>query len=160
MIITYSGEGKFEIKTRQAKILTGDKIKINDFEIPGSGEYEIGEIQTEVIDGITIFRSEGISLSYLDKRKKAIEEKELERMSDIDILFIPVGGGEVFDAKEASAAIAEIEPKIVVPMHYKDIAQFTKVEGATGEPQDSLKISKDSLPEDERQVIVLKNKTQ
>lgn len=158
MIINYLKEGIFEIKTSKGKITTGEQITINEFVLPGVGEYEVGEIQVEVIDNITIFHTDGMSLGYLDKRKKPLEEKEIERISDIDILFVPVGGGDVFDAKEALAAISAIEPKIVIPMHYKDLSDFRKAEGSIGEGLESFKISRDKLPTEERQIIVLNPK--
>jgi len=158
MIINFMNDGIFEIKTTKGKITTGDEISINEFKLPGAGEYEIGEIQAEVIDNITIFHADGISLGYLDKRKKPLEEKEIERISDIDVLFVPVGGGDVFDAKEASRAIAAIEPKIVIPMHYKDLEEFRKIEGAAGEGVENIKISRDKLSSEERQIIVLNPK--
>ena len=156
MIITYFGEGKFEIKTSKGKILTGEKVKINDFSINESGEYEISGIETELIDNIAVFRTEGISITYLDKRKKPLSEKEIERISNIDILFTPVGGEGVFSVKESSEAINQIEPKIVIPMYYQDLTEFCKEEGVCAQPQDQLKISHDKLPTEEREIIVLR----
>ena len=36
-----------------------------------------------------------------------------------DILLVPVGGYYTLDAKQAIEVINQIEPKIVIPMHYK-----------------------------------------
>jgi L-ascorbate metabolism protein UlaG (beta-lactamase superfamily) len=34
------------------------------------------------------------------------------------VLFVPVGGGETIGPAEASNVIAQIEPRVVVPIHY------------------------------------------
>lgn len=156
MQILFFGEGKFQIKTKVATINTGEQIKINDFIIPGPGEYEVAGVEVENRDGMTFFRAEDINIIYLDKRKKPFDEKEVESIDDdMDILMIPIGGGEVFDPKEALTAIGEIEPKIVIPMHFTDITEFSKVEGISFEKIDALKINKSSLTEEERKIIIL-----
>lgn len=155
MQITNLGDGKFEIKTKSTTITTGQEIKIGNFVLPGPGEYEISEVQTEVIDNITVFHSEGLNLAYLDKRKKNLNDKEVERINGSDILFVPVGGSEVFDAKQASQAIAQIEPKIIIPMHYDDISEFQKVIGGLQEQLDSLKIAKNQITDDDQKKVII-----
>lgn len=160
MQILYFGEGNFKIQTRHAIITTGEKCKINDFTIPGSGEYEIAGVRAESIDSILVLEADKFIIAYLDKRKKPLDDKELERLENVDILLIPVGGGEVFDPKEALAAIKNIEPKIVISMHYKDISEFSRLEGISPETLDELKI-KGELPEEaSRRIIILNAKNQ
>lgn len=155
MQILFFGEGKFQIKTKLATINTGEQIKINDFAIPGPGEYEVAGVEVENINGITFFKAEDLNIVYLDKRKKTLEEKEVEGIDDVDILMVPIGGGEVFDPKEALTAIGEIEPRIVIPMYFIDAREFSKVEGVSFETMDQLKINKSSLTEEERKIIIL-----
>jgi hypothetical protein len=155
MIITYFGADKFEFKAKNGTVILDKSIKIGEQEISDSGEYEIGGIEVEIMGDIKIFRTESMTITYLYNRKKALSEEELQSLSNIDILLIPVGGAEVFSAKEAIDAVSNIEPRIVIPMHYQDLGEFCKGEGNCSEPQDSLKISKDKLPQEERQIIVL-----
>jgi L-ascorbate metabolism protein UlaG (beta-lactamase superfamily) len=81
------------------------------------------------------------------------------------VLLIPVGGGTTLGAAKASDLISLLEPKIVIPMHYKtellkglDLApvdQFLKEMGIKEVPPvDSLKVTKGSLPS-ETQVVVM-----
>jgi L-ascorbate metabolism protein UlaG (beta-lactamase superfamily) len=43
---------------------------------------------------------------------------QLDEIGNVDVLFIPVGGGETIGPDEAVSVISQIEPRIVVPMHY------------------------------------------
>ncbi|MFC1622860.1 MBL fold metallo-hydrolase [Patescibacteria group bacterium] len=46
--------------------------------------------------------------------------EDLEKIGEIDILMIPVGGNFTITGKEASKLVHKIEPKMVIPMHFKD----------------------------------------
>lgn len=155
MQIIYLGEGNFELKTKSATILTGKEIKINDFVLPGDGEYEVADIQVEMIDNITAFHNEELNIIYLDKRKKILSDKEIERVNGADILFVGVGGGEVFDPKGAVEAINQIEPKIIIPMYYQDISEFLKVIGGPHEESELFKITKSQVNVDEQKKVMI-----
>ncbi len=156
MIITYLGNDKFEFKTKNGNVLLNNTVKIDNEEINDSGEYEIGGIEVEIMGDIKIIRTEGMAIGYLYNCKKSLTEEELEFLSNIDILLVPIGDDKVFSAKEAVDAVSNIEPRIVIPMHFQDLSEFCKGEGNCGEPQDNLKITRDKLPQEERQIIVLK----
>lgn len=158
MQILYYGTGKFLLKTKKATIELDDKIKINDFIIEGSGEYEVGGTEAECIDGVAMLRAEDINIIYLDKRKKELTDKELDRIEDVDIAFVPIGGEDVYDPKEAIRAINDLDPAIVIPMHYKDASAFSKLEGVSPETQDELKITKANINQEERKVYILNAK--
>ncbi|OGD67019.1 hypothetical protein A3F08_03675 [Candidatus Berkelbacteria bacterium RIFCSPHIGHO2_12_FULL_36_9] len=152
MTINFHGEGNFEIKCKEGTVITGEKMKINEFEIPGAGEYEVTGISAEMTDGIFTFRSEDMNLTYL-RRKNPLNDSELERVKDTDILFIPIF--ELMESKTAIEVINQIEPKIVLPMFYQTIEQVKEIEGLSPETSDQLKITKLNLPQEERKVIVL-----
>ncbi|MCL5794972.1 MAG: MBL fold metallo-hydrolase [Patescibacteria group bacterium] len=155
MIVTFLGNEKFEFKTKNGNIVVDNFVKINDQQITDSGEYEIAGVEVEIMGNIKIVRAEGMAIGYLYNCQKTLSEEELGFLSNIDILLIPVGGEEVFSAKEAMEAVSNIEPRIVIPMHYQDLTEFCKGEGNCGEPIDSLKITKDKLLQEERQIVVL-----
>lgn len=152
MIITFHGQGDFKIKAKEGTILTGDKITINDFVISGPGEYEVAGISAEQIDGIFVFRAEEMTLTYL-KRKNILNDQELEKVKDTDILFVPVS--EIMEPKTALEVANQIEPRILIPMFYKSLSEFQKIEGISPKIMDQLKISKNLLPEEEREVVAL-----
>ncbi|MFH1780628.1 MAG: MBL fold metallo-hydrolase [Candidatus Nealsonbacteria bacterium] len=154
-------------------------IKGAPFIIDGPGEYEVKEV---FIRGIPSFHDEEdgkkrgantiytleveeLKLCHLgDFGQKELTEDQLEQIGDIDILMIPVGGEFTIDAKGAAHIISQIEPKIVIPMHYaipKLKAQLDGVDKFLKEigkksvvPQPKLLIKKKDLPL-ETQVVVL-----
>ncbi len=115
----------------------------------------------------TIYKieSEDLTLCHLgDLGEKILKEETLEKLSEIDILFIPVGGNYTIDAEEAVAIINQIEPKIVIPMHYQlkgskikldALEKFLKAFGKKSEELDKLVIRKTQLSQ-ETKLIVLK----
>ncbi|MFA5392566.1 MAG: MBL fold metallo-hydrolase [Candidatus Paceibacterota bacterium] len=114
----------------------------------------------------TIYKieTEDLTLCHLGNLgEKILKEEALEKLSEIDILFIPVGG-DTIDAEEAVAIINQIEPKIVIPMHYQlkssknkldALEKFLKAFGKKPEELDKLVIRKTQLPQ-ETKLIVLK----
>lgn len=65
-----------------------------------------------------VFDSEDVRMAYLGALGHMLDEKTVEKIGDVDILFVPVGGGDTIAPKEIDALIREIEPKIILPMHY------------------------------------------
>lgn len=68
---------------------------------------------------IFVFESEDIHIGYLGALGHDISGEVLEKLSGVDILFVPVGGSDTLDIKTAGELVRKIEPKIVIPMHYK-----------------------------------------
>ena len=48
-----------------------------------------------------------------------LDEDTVQKIGDVDILFIPIGGTFTLDAKQAWRIIKKVKPRIAVPMHYK-----------------------------------------
>lgn len=109
-------------------------IKDDYFLVNGPGEYEIKGVK---VKGITSFHdkekgvSRGLNTLYLievegikilhcgDFGQERLEDIQLEKIGGVDILMVPVGGFFTIDAKEAMGIVKQIEPKVVIPMHYK-----------------------------------------
>lgn len=89
---------------------------------------------------------------------------QAEEMGAIDILLVPVGGGCGIDAPPAAETVALLEPKLVIPMHYKTdadtykldpIDRFLKEMGIKADERHAkIAVTKSSLP-DTTQVLVL-----
>lgn len=108
------------------------------------------------IDGITILHCGDLGTTLSDS--------QLEKIGDIDVLLIPVGGTYTVNAKEAAEVVRQIEPRMVVPMHYKipgvnldidDVKNFSKEMGNGSEVLQKLKISKKDLPVEEIKLVIL-----
>ena len=83
----------------------------------------------------------------------------------MDILLIPVGGVYTIDGKQAVGIIKQIEPKIIIPMHYKisgltidlePATAFLKEIGIKPEEVESYRINAKSLPQEEMKLIMFK----
>jgi L-ascorbate metabolism protein UlaG (beta-lactamase superfamily) len=62
--------------------------------------------------------SEDIKVCHLGDLGADLSPHQLEEM-DVDILFIPIGGKYTLDGVRAAELVRKIEPKVVIPMHYK-----------------------------------------
>lgn len=157
MTITFYGKNKFKIKCKEGIITTGESIKINDFTLTEPGEYEVAGISVENIDGIYNFFAEDINMTYL-KRNKILTNTELEKVEGADILFLPVG--EIIEPKTALEIANQIEPKILIPMHYQSVEELKKIKEFSPEVIDELKLSKNAFDTEERKVIALNIKNE
>lgn len=65
------------------------------------------------------FRVDDITFCHLGDLGHKLNDDMVEMLGDIDVLFVPVGGTFTLNADKAWKVIKMIDPKIVVPMHYK-----------------------------------------
>jgi len=146
--------------------------------IDGPGEYEIQGIFVTGIasyhdrrkgrdrgkNTIYLFDFEGLTVCHLGDLGQVPTQSQVEDLSDIDILLVPVGSHTTINVAEASEVISLLEPRVVIPMHYRteamgdspldSVDRFLKVMGVKGTPQERLKVTKSTLPDD-MQVVVL-----
>lgn len=66
-----------------------------------------------------IIETEEMRICHLGDLGHDLDEKQLEKINGIDIIMIPVGGKYTIDGKKAVDIVKKIEPKIVIPIHYK-----------------------------------------
>lgn len=154
-------------------------ITDTSLKIDGPGEYEakgvaVTSIQTyhdskegaergkNLVYNIEI---DGLNVVHAgDLGQNTFEKEQLDAIGSCDILLIPVGGTYTIDSKRATEIISQLEPKIVIPMHYgieglkfplDPVENFLKEMGAENmEPIAKLTVTKDRLPE-ELQVVLL-----
>jgi L-ascorbate metabolism protein UlaG (beta-lactamase superfamily) len=156
-------------------------VKGNPKVISGPGEYEIKGIFIIGIptfhDGrrgklsgrntIYLFDFEELTICHLGDLGHVPTQAQIEDLGEVDVLLIPVGGVTTIGPAEASEVISLLEPKIVIPMHYKTDAlqemelqpvdQFLKEMGTKEtDPEDRLKVRRGGLPSD-TQVMLLNN---
>lgn len=156
-------------------------IEGSPFSIEGPGEYEIRGVYIQGIPSfhdevegqkrgqntLYIIEAEEMRLCHLgDLGQAELTPQQLDSIGQIDILMVPVGGVYTTDAKQASKVISQLEPKIIIPMHYAwprlkikldSLDKFFKAMGVKAiEPQTKLLIKKKSLPAEGSQVVPLK----
>ncbi len=106
------------------------------FVIQGPGEYECGAVTVRGYGMKTVYdkeeryttiyqvRMEDMNLVFLGALGTAeIDPKILSELGDIDILFIPIGGGDVLDVPAASKLAVKLEAHLILPMHYDKSAK-------------------------------------
>lgn len=71
------------------------------------------------LNTVYVFESEDMRLCHLGDLGAAPTEKQLEAINGIDVLMIPIGGKYTLDGEKAAQLVKKIEPKMVIPMHYK-----------------------------------------
>jgi len=136
----------------------------------GPGEYEISGVFITGIatyhDGrrgasrgrntVFVFDFEGVTVCHLGDLGHVPTQSQAEALSEVDVLLIPVGGVHTIDAAKAAEVISLIEPRLVIPMHYKTprekarlqpVDKFLKEMGlAPPAAQPELRVTKSSLP--------------
>lgn len=162
------------------ELIKSTNLSPEPFVISGPGEYEVKGV---MIYGVPSFHddkkgtergentmylieTEGIWLAHLgDLGQKTLDNEQLEQVRDIDILLIPVGGTYTINDKEANPIISQIEPCLIIPMHYKipglnlkidGVDKFIKEMGLKPEEMKKLKVNKKDLSVEETRLVVLK----
>ena len=160
-----------------AQSLSGEPLIVE-----GPGEYEYKEINIKGVfsrhddkegkergaNTVYIIEMENIKICHLgDLGQKKLTDEQLEDINGVDILMAPVGGsGYTIDGETAVEIINQIEPRIVIPMHYKipgltiklDAVDVFLKEMGVGKKEtvDKLTLKKKDLPQEETEVVVMK----
>jgi len=152
--IVLTGPGEYEVKGI-------DVVGIATFHDGNEGAQRGKNVMYKIdIDGMTVLHCGDLG--------HKLTEEQVEVIDNVDILLIPVGGFYTIDAATAGDVVTQLEPSIVIPMHYNrdgldpkafgnltPLANFLKVIGQeTVMPLPKLKVTKDSLPQ-ETQVVIL-----
>jgi hypothetical protein len=150
--------------------------KDGQFFISSWGEYESKGVFVQGVPSLTInkgqniiflIEAEGVRVCHLGLfGEQDISEEQLEAIGRVDILLVPIDGDKTINFKEAERIIAEIEPKMVIPMAYnskkKDtLNAFLKAMGEKEiASQEKLSISKKniSVESEKAEIIILEEK--
>ena len=152
--------------TEDAVTLSG-----NPFILDTPGECDIKGVLITAVPGdqpdsiMLRIDAEGMSLAHLGLVKTPLTEQQRELLSDIDVLFVPVGGTNSYDAEAAVKAVNDLEPRVVIPIAFKcdtdpkadPIDGFLKEMGhaGNGKPEPKVILKKKDLPIEDTQVVVL-----
>lgn len=153
-------------------VTRGDK---EPFVIKGPGEYEFREMFVdgypskttydgkERINTIYALEIDKMQIAFLGAHGESDVPNEMkEEMSEIDILFVPIGGEGVMDAQEAYKLAVKREPKIIIPIHFGSIGEkdalkkFLEEGGAEDvKSVDKLTIKSKDLIDKKGEIVVL-----
>jgi L-ascorbate metabolism protein UlaG (beta-lactamase superfamily) len=117
---------------------------------------------------VYVFELEGFRVAHLGDLGHMLDDALLSSLGDIDVLLLPVGGTYTIDPEMAVKVTQAIEPKMVIPMHYKtsglkeDLASnllpvedFVKALGRTEEHTKKLSLKPGGLLPEELKLIIL-----
>lgn len=118
---------------------------------------------------VFVFQAEGMRLCHLGDLGHSLNEDQMEKINGVDILLIAVGEYNAVSAKEAAKLVSEIDPRIVIPMHYKipGLKNKNKISGVEkfceemgtkkSQALDKFLAKKKNLPQEETQLVILKH---
>ena len=101
--------------------------------IKGPGEYEISNT---LVLGLTTFHDkedgaqkgkntvyvmqlDDLSICHLGDLGHVLTSQQVEDIGNVDVLLVPVGGVSTINATAAAEVVRQLDPKAVVPMHFK-----------------------------------------
>ena len=145
--------------------------------VRGPGEYEISDVLITGVasyhdnkrgqelgrNTIYVIHMDDLVICHLGDLGHILQEEQLEEVADADILLIPIGGQHTINAAQAAEVISQVEPHIVIPMHYSSsigdapnpLDKFCREMGIEAiNPQPKLSITRSALPA-ETQVVIL-----
>jgi L-ascorbate metabolism protein UlaG (beta-lactamase superfamily) len=145
--------------------------------VRGPGEYEISDVLITGVasyhddkkgqeygrNTIYVIHIDDLVICHLGDLGHILQEEQLEEVADADVLLIPIGGEHTINVTQAAEIISQVEPRVVIPMHYRPgssdvpgpLGKFCREMGAeTLNAQPKLTVTRSSLPA-ETQVVVL-----
>ncbi|SRR5581483_10277415 len=155
-----------------------DGVAGNPKVIQGPGEYEISSV---FVTGVQTYHDkrggrdrgkntayainiEGINICHLGDLGHIPTQAQADAIGDVDLLLVPVGGGNALNASDAAEVVSLFEPAIVIPIHYRvpeltikldGVDKFVKEMGTKAPaPVESLNVKRDGLPK-ETQLVLL-----
>lgn len=151
-----------------AEALRGEPFIIHspgEYETKGVFVYGVPVVMEKEQDQLTIYKiiSEDVSVAHLGDLSQLLNDEQLDKLGNVDILLISAGNANL-NGKKAAEIIAQIEPRLVVPMNYKVTGQKTMLNTADdflkncnlkSETMEKLKIAKKDLMGEDTRVIVL-----
>jgi len=142
------------------------------------GEYEISDV---FVTGIQTWQDnakgkergrntaflielEGMVFCHLGDLGHALNAEQAEQLANCDILMVPAGGGNAISPQVAAEIVAQLEPKVVLPMQYRtaigdktlaNLDDFLKALGVTApEPVDKLTLKAGDLGDTMRVIVM------
>ncbi|MGI9059694.1 MAG: MBL fold metallo-hydrolase [Ktedonobacteraceae bacterium] len=156
----------------------------NPYFVQGPGEYEISEVlitgvasyhdnkrgQEHGRNTIYVIHMDDLVICHLGDLGHILQEEQLEEVADADVLLIPIGGHHTINATQAAEVISQVEPRVIIPMHYRTAAvegqrdsldpldKFCREMGVEMNPQPKLVVTRNNLPA-EAQVVILSHRS-
>ena len=109
--------GHRDHNAREAVRLTGNTPALTVERLETFHDPEQGALRGP--NTIHIVTADGLRLAHLGDLGCMPEQAQLDRLKNLDVLLVPVGGYYTIDAAQAARLADLLKPRIVVPMHYR-----------------------------------------
>lgn len=140
----------------------------------GENPFKITEVQTKhdpnggTLRGdntVRVFEAEGIKVCHLGDLGHELNGEQKAAIGSPDVLLIPVGGVYTIDPETAKKVAESLNPKVIIPMHYRlgsfgfketaELKEFTSLfpDGFVKEAESNSFIPSQNM---ENQVLILK----
>jgi len=148
-------------------------VKGNPEVVKGTGEKKAKEVNFK---GVAAFHDEkqgslrgentifvwelgGMRFAHVGDLGTELSPDQIKEMGQVDVLFVPTGGYYTIDAATAGKVVSSLNPKVVIPMHYKTpvlgpnfpiagVDEFLKgKENVVKVGKNSVSFKKETLPE-------------
>ena len=156
-----------------------ESVKEDPQIVDGPGEYNIKGVNIIGVETfhdnkegadlgpntVYVIEMEKIKICHLGDLGNKLSDVQTDQVDGVDILLVPVGETNLLSMKELVVTINAIEPKIIIPMHYKIPGLKTKLspvdnfldemslKGKKAEPK--LNIKYKNLPKTETETVIL-----
>lgn len=150
--------------------VSGSESGEKPFIVNSPGEYETRGVFLYAFPGknntiLSLIKADNVSIAHLAGVSEILDDKTLELFEGAEIALVPVGGHGALSPKLADEAVSQIESRIVIPMNFAipklvtprdPVDAFLAEMGAKGlQPESSLYITKEKLPQEETKVVLL-----
>lgn len=163
----FNGVQNLSVKEKEPFVLAGPgEYEIKDVFVKGyPSKSTFGDEEGGRLNTVYSAKLEGIHLLFLGAYSDPNLDEEIRSdFGAVDILFVPIGGKGVLEAQEAYKLSVNLNPKLIIPMHYEGVEAesdalnvFLKDAGVDKpEPVEKLKVKPRDLAEKENEVVVLK----
>lgn len=129
------------------------------FVVNHAGEFEVRGVAVTGVhasrkDGTqhTVYRidAESISIGFLGDIDRALSDKEVEALGNIDVLIVPSESATL-----AAENVAKIEPRMVIPSYTNDTSAVCREISCPVEQTSKLKLTRAQLPEEDMKIITM-----
>src|SRR5205823_12528818 len=153
-------------------------VRDGAYEIRGPGEYEVAGVSVIGIptyhdaekgakhgrNTVYLIEIDDVRVCHLGDLGHKLDDAESEAVASPDVLLVPVGGRTTMTAAQAAEVVRQVEPRVVVPMHFaipglkielEPVDRFLKEMGLpAAEPQPKLSIQAASGEGDTKLVVL------
>ena len=141
------------------------------FSTPGEYEYNgvmVRGVMTPLVEGAPYehrnvaytIELDGVSVCHLGDLSRPLANRQLDDLKPVDVVLMPAGGNCTVSMDHALQVVQDLDPRIVVPMHFGHGQEGVPLDGVEpflrrlsvdeAQPQARLVVSQGSLPSDLR----------